>query len=50
MWDWLEREAIYLWYYLDIQIRQIAPYWAFAFSILPVSMKAKDGIPIRIRY
>ncbi len=27
MWDWLEREAIYLWYYLDIQIRQIAPYW-----------------------
>ena len=28
MWDWIEREAIYLWYYLDIQIRQIAPYWA----------------------
>lgn len=28
MWDWLEREAIFLWYYLDIQIRQIAPYWA----------------------
>ena len=26
--DWIEREAIYLWYYLDIQIRQIAPYWA----------------------
>ena len=28
MWDWIEREAIYLWYYLDILIRQIAPYWA----------------------
>ena len=26
--DWLRREAVYLWYYLDIQIRQIAPYWA----------------------
>ena len=28
MWDWIKREAIYLWYYLDILIRQIAPYWA----------------------
>ena len=28
MWEWIEREAVYLWYYLDIQIRQIAPYWA----------------------
>ena len=28
MWDWIRREAVYLWYYLDIQIRQIAPYWA----------------------
>ncbi len=26
--DWIQREAVYLWYYLDIQIRQIAPYWA----------------------
>ena len=26
--EWIQREAIYLWYYLDIQIRQIAPYWA----------------------
>ena len=25
--DWIRREAVYLWYYLDIQIRQIAPYW-----------------------
>ena len=29
MTEWLQREAIYLWYYLDIQFRQIAPYWAF---------------------
>ncbi len=28
MMEWLRREAIYLWYYLDIQLRQIAPYWA----------------------
>ena len=28
MWEWIQREAVYLWYYLDIQIRQIAPYWA----------------------
>ena len=26
--DWIRREAIYLWYYLDIQVRQFAPYWA----------------------
>ncbi len=25
--EWIRRETIYLWYYLDIQIRQIAPYW-----------------------
>ena len=28
MLDWIEREVIYLWYYLDIQLRQILPYWA----------------------
>ena len=28
MMDWIRREAIYLWYYLDIQLRQIVPYWA----------------------
>ena len=28
MMDWIEREAIYLWYYLDLQLRQILPYWA----------------------
>ena len=26
--EWIQREAVYLWYYLDIQLRQIAPYWA----------------------
>ena len=26
--DWIRREVIYLWYYLDIQVRQIVPYWA----------------------
>ena len=26
--NWIQREVIYLWYYLDILIRQIAPYWA----------------------
>ena len=26
--EWVRREAIYLWYYLDKQVRQIAPYWA----------------------
>ena len=28
MTKWIQREAVYLWYYLVIQIRQIAPYWA----------------------
>ena len=28
MWAWIQWEAVYLWYYLDIQFRQIAPYWA----------------------
>ncbi len=33
MWDWIQREAVYLWYYLDIQIRQIAPYWALGIAL-----------------
>ena len=28
MTEWIRRELIYLWYYLDVQIRQIAPFWA----------------------
>ena len=31
--DWIQREAIYLWYYLDILIRQIAPYWALGIAL-----------------
>lgn len=27
MLGWIQREVVYLWYYLDIQFRQIAPYW-----------------------
>lgn len=29
----LRREAIYLWYYLDVQIRQILPYWILGMVI-----------------
>ena len=31
--DWLQREAIYLWYYLDILIQQIAPYWTLGIAL-----------------
>ena len=31
--DWIQREAIYLWYYLDILIRQIAYYWALGIAL-----------------
>ena len=31
--DWIQREAIYLWYYLDILIRQIAHYWALGIAL-----------------
>lgn len=33
MLDWIEREAIYLWYYLDILIRQIAPFWTLGIAL-----------------
>ena len=26
--DTIQREAVYLWYFFDVQFRQIAPYWA----------------------
>ncbi len=45
MWDWIEREAIYLWYYLDIQARQIAPYWALGILLgSAVSVFGKKAI------
>ncbi|MDD2648497.1 MAG: permease [Eubacteriales bacterium] len=33
IWNWLSREAVYLWYYLSIQIEQIAPYWLIGIII-----------------
>jgi uncharacterized membrane protein YraQ (UPF0718 family) len=43
--DWIRREAIYLWYYLDIQLRQIAPYWALGILLSSaVSVFGKKAI------
>ena len=43
--DWISREAVYLWYYLDIQIRQIAPYWALGIALgSAVSVFGKGAI------
>lgn len=45
MTDILRREWIYLWYYFDIQFRQIAPYWIFGMVLgSGVSVFAKDTI------
>ena len=45
MWAWIEREAVYLWYYLDIQVRQIAPYWALGIVLgSAVSVFGKKAI------
>lgn len=41
MLDILRREGIYLWYYFDIQLRQILPYWVLGSAI---SVFAKDHI------
>ena len=41
----LKRESIYLWYYFDIQLRQILPYWALGIVLgSAVSVFAKDRI------
>ena len=41
----LRRELIYLWYYFDIQFRQIFWYWAIGMAIGSfISVFAKDGI------
>ncbi|MGN0162387.1 MAG: permease [Candidatus Ornithomonoglobus sp.] len=41
----IQREAIYLWYYFDIQLRQILPYWASGIVIGSViSVFAKEKI------
>ena len=41
----IQREAIYLWYYFDIQLRQILPYWAAGIVIGSIiSVFGKDKI------
>lgn len=41
----LRRELIYLWYYFDIQLRQIAPYWVFGMVLgSAISVFARDRI------
>ena len=40
----LRRESIYLWYYFDLQLRQILPYWALGMvlgSVIAVFGKQK---------
>lgn len=54
MFDVLYRESIYLWYYLDIQFRQIAVYWALgllAGSVISVFGKEKtNALMERLRH
>ena len=33
IWDVIQREAIYLWYYFEVQLRQIVFYWALGIVI-----------------
>ncbi len=41
----LQRETVYLWYYFEIQLRQILPYWALGIVLgSVVSVFAKDHI------
>jgi len=43
--DVLQREAIYLWYYIDIQLRQMVGYWALGILIgSAISVFGKDRI------
>lgn len=43
--DILHREAVYLWYYFDLQLRQIFPYWVVGMVLGSViSVFAKDRI------
>ena len=45
MFDVLRREAIYIWYYFELQFRQIFLYWVLGMLIgSAVSVFAKDGI------
>lgn len=43
--DVLRRETIYLWYYFDVQLRQIFPYWVLGMLVgSAISVFAKDWI------
>ena len=43
--DFLNREIIYLWYYIDVQIRQLFIYWLIGILIGSfISVFAKDNI------
>ncbi len=33
MWDIIQREAVYLWYYFELQLSQIFPYWVLGIVI-----------------
>lgn len=45
MFDIIQREAIYLWYYFSVQLQQIAPYWLLGIVIgSVVSVFGKDKI------
>ena len=45
MWDILHREAVYLWYYFDLQLRQILPYFVLGIVLGSViSVFVKDRI------
>ena len=46
----LRREAVYLWYYFDVQLRQIFPYWVLGMVLgSAISIFAKDAIHNSLR-
>ena len=50
MTDILHREFVYIWYYFDIQLRQIFPYWVLGMVLgSAVSVFAKEKIHNAVR-
>lgn len=50
MLDVIQREAVYLWYYFDLQLRQIFPYWVLGMLLgSAVSVFAKEKIHHAVR-
>lgn len=48
--DILRRETVYLWYYFDLQFRQIFPYWVFGMVLgSAISVFAKEHIHAAFR-